>query len=92
MSDAPHTLELIVGPDGRLKCLYDEAIDLATLGRLMITRGSHVEPTADGRWTADLSPVGGPSLGPFEYRSQALAAERAWLIAHWLPPQSTPGS
>jgi hypothetical protein len=54
------------------------------LGRLSIARGSHVEPTADGRWTADLSPAGGPLLGPFERRSQALAAEVAWLETHWL--------
>ena len=92
MSDAPYTLELIVGPAGQLRCLYDESIDLASLGRITITRGSHVEPTADGRWTADLSPVGGPVLGPFGGRSAALAAEREWLIAHWLPAQSAPGS
>ena len=52
MSDTPRTLELIVGPGGQLLCLYDESIDLAALGRLTISRGSHVEPTADGRWTA----------------------------------------
>jgi hypothetical protein len=92
MNDAPRTLELIVEPDGRLRCLYDESIDLAALGRVTITRGSHVEPTPDGRWTADLSPVGGPSLGPFGTRSEALAAERAWLLVHWLPPRSCPGS
>ncbi len=31
----------------------------------------------------DLSPVGGPVLGPFRLRSQALAAEQAWLDG-WL--------
>ncbi len=92
MSVAPRTLELIVGPDGQLRGLYDEVIDLAALGRLTITRGSHVEPTADGRWTADLSPVDGPRLGPFACLSQALAAEREWLLAHWLPSQSAADS
>jgi len=91
MSDVPHTLELIIEPDGRLRCLYNESIDLAELGHVTIMRGSHVEPTPDGRWTADLAPVGGPTLGPFGTRSEALAAERAWLIAHWLPPRAVPG-
>ena len=59
-------------------------VDLALLGRLKIARGSHVEPTADGRWSADLAPVGGPVLGPFSHRSEALAAERQWLETHWL--------
>lgn len=44
-----------------------------------ITRASHVEPTTDGQWTADLSPVGGPVLGPFALRQTALDEEVAWL-------------
>jgi hypothetical protein len=59
-------------------------IDLAAMGRPVITRASHVEPDASGRWLADLSPVGGPLLGPFARRSEALAAESAWLEYHWL--------
>jgi len=92
MSDVPHTLELIIEPDGRLRCLYTESIDLAALGHVTITRGSYVEPTPDGRWTADLSPVGGLLLGPFGTRSEALAAEREWLLAHWLPPRTASGA
>ncbi len=42
------------------------------------TRASHVEPCAGG-WSADMSPVGGPVLTGFTKRSQALAAEVAWL-------------
>ena len=57
---------------------------LSELGRLTISRGSQVEPTDAGYWTADLSPVGGPLLGPFESRSAALAAEREWLEQNWL--------
>ena len=75
-------MQLIVQPDGNVKCVYDEAIDLTVLGRLRITRGSHVEPTAGGRWTADMGPCGGPVLGPFALRSEALAAERDWLAAN----------
>jgi hypothetical protein len=78
-------MELVVMPDGVAKCVYAEAIDLGTLGTVTIQRGSHVEPTPDGQWTADMSPVGGPVLGPFDNRSVALDAEVRWLHEHWLP-------
>jgi hypothetical protein len=77
-------MDLVVDPRGRITCLYDEAIDLAALGAVTIARASHVEPDASGRWVADLAPAGGPILGPFALRSEALAAERAWLEAHRL--------
>ena len=38
-----------------------------------------------GDWFADLAPVGGPRLGPYHLRGEALAAEVAWLLAHDLP-------
>ena len=78
------TMQIIIRPDGHAQCLYGEELDLHSLGRLTIQRGSHVEPTADGRWTADLWPVGGPLLGPFENRSAALTAEQNWLERNWL--------
>lgn len=78
-------MELLITPQGIVRCLYNETLPLARLGRLSIRRGSHVEPTPEGTWTADLAPVGGPLLGPFPNRSQALDAEREWLITHWLP-------
>ena len=77
-------MHLLIRPDGRIDCVYGEAIDLSRLGSLQIRRGSHVEPTSEGRWTIDLSPVNGPRLGPFTLRSAALAAERQWLNAQWL--------
>jgi len=77
-------MQLLIDPRGTVHSLYTEAIDLASLGRLSIRRGSYVEPLADGRWWADLAPVCGPSLGPFALRSEALAAERQWLEMHWL--------
>lgn len=77
-------MRLLIHPDGHVTCLYDEAIDLASLGSLAISRASHVEPDATGRWHADLSPIGGPTLGPFELRSEALEAEREWLETNWL--------
>jgi hypothetical protein len=69
---------------GRVRSIYAEVIPLATIGRLAIRRTSHVEPTADGQWLADLTPVAGPVLGPFAARSEALSAEHAWLRRNWL--------
>lgn len=77
-------MELIVHADGSLQCLYDETLDLSQLGQLSIRRASHVEPTDQGQWKADLSPVDGPVLGPFALRSLALAAEAEWIRSHWL--------
>ncbi|MBI1323334.1 hypothetical protein GC170_09125 [bacterium] len=77
-------MNLIVQPDGTVTCLYDDALDLTGLGRLTIARASHVEPTGSGQWTADMSPVNGPVLGPFRTRTAALHAERTWLEEHRL--------
>jgi len=77
-------MDIVILADGAVRFVYDETLDLAMLGPLDIRRASHVEPTDDGRWTADLSPVDGPSLGPFITRSQALLAEQTWLAANWL--------
>jgi len=71
---------MIIDTAGSIRCLYDEAIDLAALGRLSVTRASHVEPDECGRWLADMAPVCGPVLGPFDRRSEALAAEARWLV------------
>ena len=77
-------MKLIIQKQGTVRCLYGETIPLATLGKLSIERGSHVEPDRAGRWFADLAPVQGPRLGPFAVRSEALQAEADWLAAHWL--------
>ena len=77
-------MQLVIETDGTCRCLYSEELDLQLLGRISIQRASHVEPTDDGTWIADLSPVKGPLLGPFSNRSQALTAEEAWLTRNWL--------
>ena len=77
-------MQIIIKANGMASCIYSEQIDLTNIGPLSIRRGSHVEPSADGHWIADLSPVNGPQLGPFKTRSQALAAETQWLEQHWL--------
>jgi hypothetical protein len=77
-------MQLVITLSGVVQCVYDEQIDVRVLGSPEIRRASHVEPTPDGRWTADLSPVDGPTLGPFVLRSDALAAEKQWLEEQWL--------
>jgi hypothetical protein len=77
-------MKLLVMPDGTVRAIYNESIELAVLGKPTITRASHVEPDDQGRWLADLKPVGGPVLGPFDRRSEALEAEHDWLERHWL--------
>jgi hypothetical protein len=77
---AKQKLRLVVSPNGTLSAIApDNLTFLATLGQLDIKRVSNVEPDANNQWNADLSPVGGPILGPFEDRKDALAAEVAWL-------------
>ena len=75
-------MELVVDAGGDVRCIYDEALDLRQLGKLQITRASHVEPDRDGFWCADMEPIGGPVLGPFRSRTEALLAERKWLVRH----------
>ena len=75
-------MELVVSAEGSVRCIYDEALDLREIGKLQITRASHVEPDRDGFWWADMGPVEGPVLGPFRSRSEALGAERRWLKRH----------
>ena len=77
-------MTIVVDPGGGMRCIYTEMVDLNSLGLLAIRRASHVEPDADGRWWAELSPVGGPKLGPFGRRTEALAAEHDWLETNWL--------
>ncbi len=83
-------MQLIVESSGTVRCVYGETIDLSQIGRLAISRGSHVEPDVDGQWFADLAPVNGPRLGPFSNRSAALSSEADWLNSHWLAPTLTP--
>jgi hypothetical protein len=77
-------MKIVIEPGGSARAIYSEEIELAALGSPLITRASHVEPDQHGLWWADLSPIRGPLLGPYQHRSDALAAEQAWLEAHWL--------
>ena len=75
---------MIFDTNGSISCLYSDILELDQIGRLTISRGSHVEPTLDGQWTADMSPGCGPVVGPYRSRRDALAAEVNWLEANWL--------
>jgi hypothetical protein len=77
-------MQLVIEKDGRVRGIYGEEIALEAIGPPRISRASHVEPDNQGRWVADLSPVGGPRLGPFDRRSDALEAEVYWLEDNWL--------
>ncbi|NLX98619.1 MAG: hypothetical protein GXY83_20870 [Rhodopirellula sp.] len=77
-------MQLVIELGGAVRCIYSEDINLCALGSPTITRASHVEPDRQGRWWADLSPIHGPTLGPFRHRSEALAAEHSWLETNWL--------
>ena len=74
-------MELVVDAGGGVRCVYGEELDLREIGKLQITRASHVEPDTDGYWWADMGPSGGPVLGPYGSRSEALRVEREWLMA-----------
>lgn len=81
------TAELLILDDGTVRSIYTDALDFRALAEdlgasLEIRRASHVEPTSAGLWEADLSPAGGPLLGPFALRQEALDAEVAWLREH----------
>lgn len=81
-------MQIVITSGGAIRCIYGEEIDLTALGSPAISRASHVEPDPRGRWLVDLSPVGGPQLGPYPVRSEALDAEREWLQRHWLGASS----
>lgn len=62
----------------------DNYAALLAQGTVLIERVSHVEPDKDGKWWADLSPVNGPCLGPYDKRADALDAEVKWINARYL--------
>jgi len=79
--------ELIVEPNGEVRFVYDDELAeiVRQVGPLEVRRASHVEPVGDG-WSADLSPVGGPTIEPpFGSRAAALAYEVEWLRENGTP-------
>ncbi len=72
-------MEIVIKPFGVFIGIYTDTFDYGAFGRPQIRRASHVEPDESGHWTADLSPVNGPVLGPFDKRSEAIDAELEYL-------------
>lgn len=79
---ANHSLK--IDARGTVEFIYSD--DLLFLGKgipCTTKRASHVEPDGS-RWTADMSPIDGPVLGPFDTRSEALSAETDWINTYYL--------
>lgn len=85
--------EIFILADGTVKFLYyDELKPLLEIGNVVVSRASHIDPanTTEGlKWHADLSPVNGPKLGPFETRDEAISAEIEWLTENYLNKQDS---
>ena len=77
-------MQIAIAADGTTRFIHNDVLDAKALGAASIQRASHVEPNDDLTWTADLTPVKGPVLGPFPTRAAALAAEVLWLERNWL--------
>ena len=71
---------IAIDADGIALMIYsDEHADFLRTGKTTVRRVSNVEPAPQGGWTADMSPVDGPVLGPYPLRQQALDAEVEYL-------------
>lgn len=76
---------LVIRSDGTVEFIYADGLaPVLEAGDFAIRRASHVEPTPDGQWQADLAPVGGPQLPPAATRIAALTQEARWLEAQLL--------
>ena len=65
--------------NGGIRAIYSDGFNWQALGKPLIQRASQVEPDHLGLWWADLGVSGGPRIGPFARRDEAIAAEVAWL-------------
>ena len=72
-------MQIVIKPSGVFISIYNDAFDYGEFGKPQIRRASHVEPDNAGHWFADLSPVDGPTLGPFDKRNEAIDAELEFL-------------
>lgn len=83
------TLRLSIDQSGVIEAIYsDDLAGLCELGAATITRASNVEPYAREDWAAGgwaATMANGVVLGPYRLRSEALAAEVAYLEARLFP-------
>jgi hypothetical protein len=72
----------VIDNSGNVVTIFDDQLSelVANGGSIVTRRASHVEPELDGGlWSADLSPVNGPTFTGFRTRQEALDAELEWL-------------
>ena len=78
-------IEVSIDEDGGAKAIYsDELAEYFAETGAKITRASSVEPGLDGKWTVDLTVSGGPVVGGFRLRDDALKYEVEWLKENYL--------
>ena len=75
---------LSIDTQGQVRGIYTDGFPWRELGKPLVQRASLVEPDLLGLWWADLSLSNGPKIGPFARRTDAIAAEIAWLEKHRL--------
>jgi hypothetical protein len=75
---------LSISSKGDIRGIYTDEFPWRELGKPMVQRASNVEPDHLGLWWADLAVSGGPRIGPFARRADAIAVEVAWLEKHRL--------
>ena len=76
-------MQLVIDPQGRVRFVYTEAVDLSALGPPVIERvfgGTRCRRALAGRSGC----VGRTLARTVRRRSDALRAEEQWLAEHWL--------
>lgn len=76
-------MRVLIDKQGVLQFVYQEEVDLSSLGKHMICRASQVEPDADGTWYVAI--IGGITKRGFTSRSSALRWEKDYVEAEILP-------
>jgi hypothetical protein len=95
MGQQPEPLSVFCRPDGTVEHVYDDGTPTTGLGLARISRASNVEPNFfTPTWYVDLSPTTGKAefLGAYPTRTEALEAERLWLLNHLRSGTATPAS
>ena len=72
-------MQIVIKPTGVFIGIYSDSFEYENIGRPQIRRASHVEPDTTGHWFADMSPIDGPTLGPFDKRNEAIDAELEFI-------------
>ena len=75
------THKIFIRPNGTINCIYTDDIRflISSAQQVNIRRVSNVEPTTDGQWVADMSPIDGPESPAFDRRADALTWEKDWI-------------